>query len=218
MSHRTSRLLQVVVAVTAAAVAQVAATAVVAAADTLAAAIAVATIVAIPVVIAALAAVTPVVAATVVASARLIAHRGPIRLFQRQTLRHVHLIVHQWIVRVMAKTETLEPLRRLIVMRLRVVNSPIVANVRLHRVKNVHPLVMVLIVLLSLIEVIVVAARSVLARVTVNRVQPGAAMIAPRRVVTMVMPHLRNVVNSRRVSSAPTVRATMICRFSVQHA
>ena len=44
------------------------------------------------------------------------------------------------------------------------------------------------------------------------------AVIVPRRVANMLMQRLRNVVNSRRVLSAPTVPVMMTCRFSVHRA
>lgn len=130
-------------------------------------------------------------------------------------LRHAHLIVRRLIARVMAKSALLPTL---VVTRLRVVISRIVVSVVLRHVKIAHQLVTALIVRPSMIVQIVrigVRVRSV-ARVTVIRVQLGAVMIAPRRVANMLTQHQRNVVNSHRVLSAPTVPVMMICRFSAQ--
>ena len=112
-------------------------------------------------------------------------------------------------------------LQHLIVTRLLVAISQIVANVVLLRVKIAHQLVMALIVLRSLIAANVLmeaVVRSVAARVTVIRVQRGVAMIVPRRVVSTVMQRLRNVANLHRVLSAATVLVMMTCRFSVRRA
>lgn len=131
-------------------------------------------------------------------------------------LRHAHLIVRRLIARVMAKSALLPTL---VVTRLRVVISRIVVSVVLRHVKIAHQLVTALIVRPSMIVQIVrigVRVRSVAARVTVIRVQLGAVMIAPRRVANMLTQHQRNVVNSHRVLSAPTVPVMMICRFSAQ--
>ena len=103
-----------------------------------------------------------------------------------------------------------------IATRLRVVISQIVASVILRHVKIAQH-VLVLIVRPSMIVQIVVAVR-LAARVTVIRVQRGAALIAARRVVNMVTQRLRNVANSHRVLSAPTEQAMMICRSSAQRA
>ena len=106
-----------------------------------------------------------------------------------------------------------------VVTRLRVVILLIVVSAVLRHVKTalVTVRVLVLIVRPSMIVQIVVAVL-LAARVTVIRVRLGAAMIAPRRVVTMVMQLLRNGANSHRVLSAATVQAMMICRFSAQRA
>ena len=130
--------------------------------------------------------------------------------------RHVHLIVRRLIVRVMAKIALL---LTLVVTRHRVVILLIVANVALLRGK-IAPHVLVLTVLLSMIVQIVrigVRVRSA-ARVIVIRVQPGAAMIAARRVVNILTQHQRSVANSRRVLSAPIVPVMTTCRFSAQPA
>jgi hypothetical protein len=219
MSHRTSHLQQAAVMVVEAA-AMVAAQAVampVVAADTLAVAIAVvmtvATVLATAAVIVALAAAMRV-AVTVempVASARLIAHHVLMRQRQQQMLRHVHLIVRQWIVRVMPKIARL-PIS--IVTRLRVVILQIVVSVVLLRVKIARQLVMALIVLHSMIVQIAVAVRLV----TVIRVQLGAVMIAARRVVNTVTQRLRNVVNSHHVLSVVIVQSMTSYRFSAQPA
>lgn len=111
-----------------------------------------------------------------------------------------------------------------IVTRLRVVISLIVASVQSARsllVKIAHLRVTVLIVQPSMIVQIVqigVGARSLAARVSVIRVQLGAAMIAARRGVNTVMQCLRNVVNSHRVLSAAIVQSMTSCRFSAHHA
>ena len=203
------------------AAAQVAAMAAVAV--TLAAAIAVVMTAAMRAVIAALVAAIRVVvtAATLaalataapVANARLIAH--PVRIRQRQRLmqRHVRLIVRQWIVHVMAKIARLQ---HSIVTRLRVVKSLIVASVVLRHVKIAHRLGTVRIVQRSLIVRIGVGARSVAARVTVTHVQPGAVLIALRRVANIRTQRQRNVVNSHRVLSVVIVPVMTICRFSGQ--
>ena len=135
-------------------------------------------------------------------------------------LRHVHLIARRLIVRVMAKIATQGLPLTLVVTRLRVVISLIVASVVLRHVKIAHPLVMALIVLLSMIVQIVpigVRVRSA-AQVTVIRVRLGAVMIAPRRVVNMRMQRRRNVVNSHRVLSVVIVQSVTSCRFSAQPA
>ena len=135
-------------------------------------------------------------------------------------LRHVHLIVRRLIVRVMAKIATQGLPLTLVVTRLRVVISLIVASVVLRHVKIAHPLVTVLTVLLSMIVQIVrigVRVRSA-AQVTVIRVRLGAVMIVPRHVVNMRMQRRRNVVNSHRVLSAVIVLVITTCRFSVQPA
>ena len=136
-------------------------------------------------------------------------------------LRHVHLIVRQLIVHVIAKIETLGLPQPSIVTRLRVVISPIVASVVLRRVKiaRVAVRVLALIVLLSMIVQIVrigVGARSAAAQVIAIRVQLGAAMIAAHHVVNMLTQRQRNVVNSRRVLSVQIVPFMTICRFSAR--
>jgi len=129
-------------------------------------------------------------------------------------LRHAHLIVRRLIARVMAKSALLPTL---VVTRLRVVISRIVVSVVLRHVKIAHQLVTALIVRPSMIVRIGVRVRSV-ARVTVIRVRPGAAMIAPLRAVNMLTQRLRNVANLHRVLSVPTAPVMTTCRFSAHRA
>ena len=124
-------------------------------------------------------------------------------------LRPVHLIVRRLIVHVTAKIVLPQPS---IGTRLRVVILQIVASVVLLNVKIAHRRGTVLIVPPSMIAQIAVDVRSV----TVIRVLVGALMIAARRVVTMLMLHLRNVANSHRVLNAPTAPVMTICRFSAR--
>ena len=145
----------------------------------------------------AMAAMVVIAATTAAASARLIARHVLIRRHPLLTPHHERSTVPRQIARVMAKIACLHTS---IVTPLRVVILRIVASVVLHRVKIAHH-VLALIVRPSMIVRIVVVARSAAARVTVIRVQPGAAMIAPRRVLSAVI-----------------VPFMMSCRFSAHRA
>ena len=106
-----------------------------------------------------------------------------------------------------------------VVTRLRVVILLIVVSAVLRHVKTalVTVRVLVLIVRPSMIVQIVVAVL-LATRVTVIRVRLGAAMIAPRRVVNMLMLLPLNVVNSHHVLSVVIVQSMTSCRFSARRA